>query len=163
MKRTISFARASAAVFRAGALGLVLALLVLPLAGQQRSERAKLIGKRLMCLCGCNQVLIECNHVGCSMSDGMIRQLEQRITRNEPDDLILQSFVQEYGERVLAQPPAKGFGLAAWVMPGLVTVFGVMVVLVVLSRWRRSAAQPAAAVSPELLERARRELDEEGE
>jgi len=133
-----------------------------------QSEKAKKIGRRLMCMCGCNQVLIECNHVGCSMSTAMLEELDERIARNEPEDLLIQSFVQQYGEKVLAQPPAKNFGLVAWIMPVVATLIGLFVIRVVLRRWRpapAAAGMPAAApdVSPEFLERARREMDLEEE
>jgi cytochrome c-type biogenesis protein CcmH len=132
-----------------------------------QSERAKRIGKRLMCMCGCNQVLVECNHVGCSMSTAMLQKLDERIARNEPDDLILQSFIQEYGQKVLSQPPSSGFGLSAWVMPFAVALAGFLVIGVVLKRWRRQTVATAAAtpagtpeISAELLERARQETED---
>mgnify|MGYP003394884570 CR=1 FL=1 len=83
----------------------------------QQTERAKTLGKKLMCMCGCNQILTACNHVGCSTSSAMLKKLDQVVARDEPDDLTLQSFVQEYGLRVLAEPPAKGFNRVAWFIP----------------------------------------------
>ncbi len=161
------------AVLCVASLSLITPLGVRPAAAQEREapivagrpEGVKRVGKRMMCLCGCNQVLAECNHVGCSMSAGMIDQLEQRVARNESDDLILQAFVQEYGQRVLAEPPATGFNLAAWVMPLFALVVGAIVVLVTLTRMRRPAAAPAAPrgvrVSAEALERLRMQADRE--
>lgn len=127
------------------------------------SEKAQKIGKRLMCMCGCNQVLVECNHVGCSTSTAMLKELDVRLVRNEPEDLLIQSFVQQYGEKVLAQPPAKNFNLLAWVMPFFALLMGFLVIRVLLLRWRHQA--PAVAgmpgsgpeISPELLARARAE------
>jgi cytochrome c-type biogenesis protein CcmH len=133
-----------------------------------RPDVVKRIGKRMMCLCGCNQVMVECNHVGCSVSAEMIRKLERRVAANEPDDLILQAFIQEYGQRVLAEPPASGFNLAAWLMPVFALVMGGMIVGVVLVRLRRPAtaaspAYPAPRVSTEALERLRLQADRESE
>lgn len=134
-----------------------------------QSERAKKIGKRLMCMCGCNQILVECNHVGCSVSTAMLKELDERIARDEPDDLLIQSFVQQYGEKVLAQPPAKNFGLVAWIMPFFVLLLGFLAIRVLLLRWRHQtpaiAGMPGAEVeiSPEMLARARREMQFEDE
>ncbi len=135
-----------------------------PAYGQQ-TDRAKMLGKRLMCMCGCNQVLTACNHVGCSTSAAMLKKLDQVVARNEPDDLTLQSFTQEYGERVLAEPPAKGFNRIAWFIPGAAFALGLGIVLVVISQWRRrvTVAPAAPGISPELLARARREADRETE
>jgi cytochrome c-type biogenesis protein CcmH/NrfF len=92
----------------------------------------------------------------------MMTELDQRVARNESDDLTLQAFVQEYGEKVLSAPRTRGFGLTAWVMPVMVVLVGLMVIWFVLERWRKRAiASPAAHVSPELLARARRETTHE--
>src|SRR5882724_2511436 len=77
----------------------------------QNSDRAKRIGGGLMCMCNCNQILTQCNHVGCTMSASMIKELDQRVQGSGSDDLIVQSFVQEFGAKVLASPPAQGFNL----------------------------------------------------
>lgn len=151
---------------RFAALLFVGALLAAPILHAQEPDRAKRVGKRLMCLCGCNQVLVECNHVGCSFSSEMIRKLERRVAANEPDDLILQAFVQEYGQRVLAEPPASGFNLAAWLMPIFALVVGTMIVGVVLVRLRKPAAAAGeraleARVSSEVLDRLRHQADRE--
>lgn len=139
------------------------------LAQPQTSGAVKRVGKRMMCLCGCNQVLVECNHVGCSVSAEMIKKLERRVAANEPDDLILQAFVQEYGQRVLAEPPASGFNLAAWVMPLFALVMGTMIVGVVLVRMRRPVAATAGQspredhVPADALDRLRQQADRESE
>jgi cytochrome c-type biogenesis protein CcmH/NrfF len=134
-----------------------------PLARTQQTDRAKALGKRMLCMCGCGQILTECNHVGCTMSAQMLKELDEQVARNESDDLTVQSFIQEYGLAVMAQPATKGFGLIAWVLPVVVVVFGLWLVSVVVERWRKRAATlaPAAAVSPEMLARARRETDKE--
>jgi cytochrome c-type biogenesis protein CcmH len=131
----------------------------------QQTDRAKALGKRLMCMCSCNQILTACNHVGCSTSSAMLKKLDQVAARNEPDDLTLQSFVQEYGESVLAEPPAKGFNRVAWFIPGVAFAVGLGIVLIVIQHWRRRVATAPASpqVSPELLARARRQADQETE
>ena len=148
-------------------LFLILGLLVAPPASAQRTGRAKTLGKRLMCMCGCNQVLTECNHVGCSKSTAMLAKLDQLVARNESDDLTLQAFVQEYGALALAEPPARGFNLLAWLMPALALLMGLVLVRAVLLRWRHAPATAAAGmsagVSSDLLARARLESDEETE
>ncbi len=153
--------------WRIAALLFVGALLAAPFLRAQEPDRVKSVGKRLMCLCGCNQVLVECNHVGCSMSDAMIKQLRQRVARNEPDDLIVQSFIQEYGQRVLAEPPAKGFSLAAWLMPMFALALGTIILAVVLKNMRRPVAAERAPAGPRVssdaLDRLRMQADRESE
>jgi len=39
--------------------------------------RFNTVGHKMMCVCGCNQVLLECNHVGCRYSDRMRGELSR--------------------------------------------------------------------------------------
>jgi len=142
------------------AAGILLLLSAAARAHAQDSPRSKDLSLKLMCVCGCNQILGQCNHIGCSYSHEMLRELDERVARSEPDDLTLQAFVQEYGPTVLAEPPAKGFNRAAWLMPVVVPMFSLYLVWEVVRRWRRRGAIAAASarkVSPELLARAQRE------
>jgi len=126
----------------------------------QETPRAKELGQKLMCVCGCNQILTACNHVGCTYSHDMLKQLDERVARNEPDDLTLQAFVQEYGQTVLSSPPAKGFNRAAWIMPVVVPLLSLYLLWEVVRRWRQRAQIETAAgpkISADLVERARRE------
>ncbi len=146
------------------ALAALLLLVLLP-GYAQETETAKKIGKRLMCMCGCNQVLTACNHVGCTVSSQMLKKLDQRVTRNEPEDLTIQSFVQEYGESVMAEPPAKGFNLTAWLIPGFSMAIGMLIVCLIIVHWRRRKAvlPTGPPISKEQLERARQLADRETE
>ena len=154
---------------RLASASLLLLLLVLasaPLCRAQQTPRAKALGQKLLCVCGCNQGLIACNHVGCTTSHAMLKELDDRIARGDSDNLILQSFVQEYGLTVLAEPPAKGFNWVAWVIPILVPLLAVYIVWEVVRRWRqRAALAPAGGpqVSAELLDRARHESQKESD
>ena len=139
-----------------------LPLLTTPAGGQQLSDRAKQIGHKFMCMCGCNQVLTECNHVGCSVSAAMLKELNQSLASGGTEESITQAFLQEYGTKVYAEPPKSGFSLVAWSLPTIYLVIGTVVVIFVISRWRKRGAPEATSgvsaashVSPELLERAR--------
>jgi len=39
------------------------------------AARFNSLGHKMICACGCNQILLECNHVGCPLSDGMRNEL----------------------------------------------------------------------------------------
>ena len=103
------------------ALIAVLAMLFL---GADTDARFNSLGHQLMCMCGCNQVLLECNHVGCTFSDRMRDELTAGIARGDNDSLVLQSFVQKYGNTVLAAPTTTGFNRIAWIMPFAVFAAG---------------------------------------
>lgn len=145
-------------------VALLTALFLVSSAGAQQTPRAKALGQKLMCVCGCNQILTACNHVGCQYSHKMLQELDQLVSRNEPEDLVLQAFVQEYGPTVLAEPPTKGFDWAAWIVPIVVPLAALFLVWELVRRWRhRAALAPASgpAISPELLARAKQEANED--
>jgi cytochrome c-type biogenesis protein CcmH len=157
------------AIAKPGSVVAALLTVLILLAGlvyAQSTDRAKRLGAGMMCMCGCAQILTACNHVGCTMSATMLQQLDQRVAANNSDDLILQSFVQEYGTKVLASPPAEGFNLLAWFIPGLAFGIGLAVVVMVIRQWRRRfelAPAGGPPISSEALERAREQADRETE
>ena len=114
---------------------LGVALLGLMGAGDQ-SSRVNDLGHRMMCVCGCNQILLECNHVGCTYSDRMRAELVAAVDRGDNDDLTLQGFVQKYGTTVMAAPTKTGFNRVAWVMPYLVLVLGLGAVVLIVGVWK---------------------------
>lgn len=135
---------------------MLVALLAMLFMGADTDAHFNKLGHQLMCACGCGQVLLECNHVGCTYSDRMRNELAAEIAKGDNDSMILQWFVQKYGQTVLAAPTDKGFNLVAWIMPFAV-FFGAGIVTIWLVRmWKsRAVAQP---VSPPNLEAG--ELDE---
>jgi len=147
------------------ACALLLTLAAVPLVtysvAAQDADRAKQIGGKFMCMCGCNQVLTQCNHVGCTVSTAMLKELDQSLKRGGSETAITQMFVQEFGTKVYAEPPKSGFSLVAWAMPSVYLLVGTVLVIFVISRWRKrpemrvASANSGNAISPELLERAR--------
>ena len=147
-----------------------LPLAIAPVGAQQLSDQAKKIGGKFMCMCGCYQVLTECNHVGCSVSASMLKELNQSLATGGTEDSITQAFLQEFGTKVYAEPPKSGFSLVAWAMPTVYLVLGTALVVFVISRWRKRPAMETGAggaaartASPELLERARAQAARETE
>jgi cytochrome c-type biogenesis protein CcmH/NrfF len=115
----------------------------------EQGDRAKQVGGKFMCMCGCNQVLTQCNHVGCTVSTSMLKELDQHIAKGDSEAAITQAFVQEYGTQVYAEPPKSGLSLVAWSLPSVYLLIGTLVVIVVIWRWRaRPGVQTASASVP---------------
>ena len=135
--------------FRRSAQLITLALAVFTLLGAgDQSARVNDLGHRMMCVCGCNQILLECNHVGCAYSDRMRAELIAAVDRGDNDDLTLQGFVQKYGTTVMAAPTKTGFNRVAWIMPYLVLVLGLAMVTLIVRAWRsRPLVLPAGSVA----------------
>ena len=121
------------------------------------ASRFNELGHGLMCICGCNEILLECNHVGCPDSDGMRGELSAAIARGDSDSLVEQAFVQKYGPTVLAAPTTAGFDRTAWIMPFVVLALGLALVVLVVRAWRN---RPAPALADGLRPVRGAELDE---
>ena len=102
------------------------------------------IGHQLMCICSCNQILLECNHIGCPDSDGMRNELMAAVTRGDSDSLVQQAFVQKYGPTVLAAPTTTGFNRTAWIVPFVALALGLGIVVMVIRSWKN---RPAPAIA----------------
>jgi cytochrome c-type biogenesis protein CcmH len=130
-------------------LGLVCAALFTFMGAGDSAARFNDLGHRLMCVCGCNQILLECNHVGCKYSDKMRGELMTAVERGDNDDLTLQTLVQEYGPTVMAAPTTTGFNRVAWIMPYLALVLGLTTVVLIVRAWKlRPLVLPEGAVTP---------------
>ena len=129
---------------RLAQLALV-AVMALTLLGADTDARFTKLGHQLMCMCGCNQILLECNHVGCTYSERMRNELSAGLERGDSDSLVLQSFVQKYGNTVLAAPTSTGFNVVAWITPFLVFGLATAMAVWLVRMWRsRPVAQPVA-------------------
>ncbi|MCZ7572065.1 MAG: cytochrome c-type biogenesis protein CcmH [Ardenticatenaceae bacterium] len=85
--------------------------------------------------------------------------IAEKLAAGESKEQIKAYFVEQYGQKVLAQPEKRGVDLIAWILPGIVVLGG----LGGAALWLRRRAQnvppaPAAALSPESRERLEREL-----
>jgi cytochrome c-type biogenesis protein CcmH/NrfF len=146
--------------FTASTLTLTFSILLLGASGDR--ARFNDLGHRMMCVCGCNQILLDCNHVGCTYSDRMREKLMAETQQESSDENVLQVFVKEYGTTVLAAPTMRGFDRVAWVMPFAVFLAGSLLAVVLIRSWKaRRPAQAAlhsttAALDP-YREQARRE------
>jgi cytochrome c-type biogenesis protein CcmH len=131
------------------------------------STRFGQLGHQLMCICGCGQILLECNHVGCPDSDGMRNELMAAVSRGDSDSLVEQAFVQKYGPTVLAAPTTSGFDRTAWIMPFAALIAGIVVLILIVRTWKnRPAPALADGVTPargaeleQFREQARKETD----
>lgn len=160
-------------VIRAFALALVTALTLFAsdsLFGQSAkttltdpvlATRFNKISDRLTCQCGCQEGLRVCSHQNCPSATPMRLEIESQLKAGATDDAIVASFVAKEGNKVLSEPPATGFNLSAYVMPGFILLIGLFIVAVFASRWsnkRKLATAPAAAVDPELKARIEKEM-----
>lgn len=143
---------------------LCLLLIFIVGAGDTSARYQQMGHHQLICTCGCGQILLECNHVGCTVSTQEEAELRTALDRGDSDQLILQNFVQKYGPTVLAAPPESGFNLVAWIAPGVVFLLAMFVTALVIRKWKlHTVAMPAEiATDPHttaILDKVRKETD----
>jgi cytochrome c-type biogenesis protein CcmH len=131
------------------------------------------LGHRLMCTCGCAQMLGECNHVGCPESGRERQELKTAIAAGQSDRQILDWFAAKYGATALAAPTTQGFDLVAWIAPFAVFGAALLGTILLIRRWATPASgkPPAAPSNPDpdaeaansaLKEKIRRETGSDG-
>ena len=98
--------------------------------------RYNVLNHRLMCTCGCAEILGECNHVGCPNSTGELDELRAGVQNNESDEEILNAFVAKYGAIVLAAPTTHGFDLVGWIAPFAVFAAATLGTVLLVRRWK---------------------------
>ncbi len=124
------------------------------------SARFDNLSHRMMCQCGCAQLLGECDHLGCPSRDPEEAELRTMIAGGSSDQQIFDAFVAKYGAVVLAAPTTHGFDLVAWIAPFAVLAAATLGVFLLVRRWTvsQTAAGPALdAATMDPAERERRE------
>lgn len=122
---------------------LVFVLALVTIGAGDTGSRFNSIGHKMVCTCGCGQILLECNHVGCPNSSGMIDELKQQLGSGGTDTSIFNAFAAKYGPTVLAAPIRGGFDNAAWIVPVAVFLLSILGTAFLIKHWRGKHLIPA--------------------
>lgn len=140
---------------RLGQLLLCMALAAsLARSADSKASVVEAVGDQVMCLCGCVATLNHCPHMNCSTKEEMRAVIQKAAAEGKDEKAILQMLAIRYGVQVLAAPPAKGFDLTVWILPGLGLQAGLVAVVIMVHRWRRPSTAPAppkGPIDPEVL------------
>lgn len=129
------------------AQALVLALAVcFSLGAADATARMDNLGHRLMCTCGCAQLLGECDHVDCPSRGEEMAELATGVQTGEADKDILNAFAAKYGATVLAAPRTEGFDLVAWIAPFAVFAAALLGTILLVRRWSGVSGAESRAV-----------------
>lgn len=150
-------------ITRFGVLPLLVLLGVFSLGAADTQSRFDSIGHRVMCACGCSQVLLECDHMGCPNLTQETAELRAAIDRGDSTNTILTAFQNEYGPTVLAAPWLSRFNIVAWIVPPALLILGLAGTFLLVRKWRlRTVPMPEVPQdiqSTEIRERIRRETE----
>jgi len=125
-----------------------------------------LVAKKLYCPVCPNTPLDVCETKACQDWRAQIRD---QLAAGWSEQAILDYFVTQYGERVLAEPQRGGFTSLVWILPMIVAGVGLAGVAEIVRRWKGSPSRAGPApnpgsetfpkVDPEVLARIERELE----
>jgi cytochrome c-type biogenesis protein CcmH len=123
-------------------VAVALWLAVAAVAPQSLEREAKQIEALLIApCCWSQQVSVHQSPAADEIRQNIRRMLADGKTRQQ----ILDAYVAEYGDRILAEPPARGFSRLFHVGPWLLLLASVGLVVVVIRRLRVPAAATAGA------------------
>jgi cytochrome c-type biogenesis protein CcmH len=125
-----------------------LALLPSPAAaqgGEPTDDEVNAIARQLYCPVCENVPLDVCPTQACAQWRAIIRQM---LAEGRTEQEIKDYFVVQYGERVLAAPPPRGFNWLAYIIPAAAFVVAVSMLARTLRRWMRPAHLDAAPEMP---------------
>ena len=109
----------------------------------EQEATARQVEEQLMAPC-CFGSTVATHHS--PTADAIRQQVRSMVAGGATAQQILDKYLEVYGERILAQPVARGFNLLAYWMPAAGMLFGTAIVLLWLHRRRRTGRRdPAAA------------------
>lgn len=127
--------------------------------GTPTDDQVNAIAKQLYCPVCENIPLDVCGTQACAQWRELIRE---KLGQGWSESQIKQYFVDQYGDRVLATPPARGLNILLYIVPPLAILLGAYLLYRALRAWNRPA--PAAVEegsSPAPADEYVRRLEEE--
>lgn len=150
-------------------LGMVfIFLMVLPGKAQEPTpsdisdDQVNAIAKQMYCPVCESTPLDVCPTQACAQWRELIRE---KLAAGWGEKQIKEYFVEQYGARVLAAPPARGFYWLIYLVPPVVILVGLFVLFRALRTWNRSASATATPMvessQDEYIQRMEEELSKQ--
>lgn len=165
---------------RAAEILLLCCAIALLMGADSAEARYQRLGDKIMCSCGCAQMLLKCNHIGCPNSARMIGELRAltgaattgpgsgekvNLEVQSDDQDVLNWFRKTWGVTAVVEPATHGLELWAWILPPAALGLGLLLAIIVIRRWHsHRPLQPARVAGSDphleaLRARARQETE----
>lgn len=144
--------------------GVLLATASLP--GPANAYSISDVSSQIMCQCGCGSVLNQCPHQDCGWGVPAKEFIGQQLDKGKTPDELLQYYVSQYGQKILAAPTKSGFNITAWVTPFALLIAGGLAIYYLVRLWVQegkeretyAAAAPPEGIGEDLVRRFEDEL-----
>ena len=107
--------------------------------GDPTDDEVNTVAHQLYCPVCENVPLDVCPTQACEQWRATIRE---KLAIGWDEEQIKEYFVEQYGARVLATPPATGLNWLVYILPPLALVFGAFLVFRAVRTWQGETAQP---------------------
>jgi cytochrome c-type biogenesis protein CcmH len=114
-------------------------------AGGVTDDQVNAIAKQLYCPVCENIPLDVCPTQACAQWRALIRE---KLAAGWTEPQIKEYFVQQYGDRVLATPPARGLNWLVYLLPPIAIVAGVFILYRALLAWKAPPTVAPYSVAP---------------
>lgn len=132
---------------RALATFVLIALVAAPSAASARCPRTSVLGVENEVMCPvCGTPLAEATDAPQAQAER--RYIAALAARCRSKDEIKDALAAQFGDRVLALPRGRGFGIAAYLVPGGAIALAALAVWQLLKRWRRRSDAGAGDEPP---------------
>ncbi|HLC02934.1 MAG TPA: cytochrome c-type biogenesis protein [Anaerolineales bacterium] len=105
------------------------------------------VAKNLYCPVCPNTPLDVCETKACQ---DWRAQIKDQLAAGWSEEQVVDYFVAQYGERVLAEPQRKGFTSLVWLLPAIAVALGLVVVWQVVAGWRAARAIEPSSQAEEI-------------
>lgn len=103
-------------------------------AGDIQSE----LEETLICLCGCGQTIKSCPHQNCGFAIPAKAKIEAYLREGKTKEEIIDAFLAQNGEEVLATPKKEGFNLLGYLMPFIVLIGAAGIIIFIIRGWTKT-------------------------
>lgn len=107
-------------------------------------DQVNAIAKQLYCPVCENVPLDVCGTQACAQWRALIRE---QLSKGWTEEQIKQYFAEQYGARVLAEPPRQGLNWLVYIVPPVALLLGAYLLFRGLQNWRRLAQEETVALA----------------
>jgi len=105
-------------------------------------DEVNAVAKQLYCPVCENIPLDVCGTQACQQWRDLIRE---KLGQGWTEAQVKTYFVQQYGDRVLAAPPAQGLNWLVYLVPPIAFLFGVIILVIAFRSWKKPAPETSSA------------------
>ena len=123
----------------------------------------KKASEAFVCQCNCNHQLSACGMVNCGSATPLRQEIAGHLKEGKTQQQIVDAFVAKYGKVILSAPTTQGLDLAAWMIPFVVLLLGLILVYVLIKAWvqRRPVLAQAGGKAVSIPESYRESMERE--